>query len=67
MMIMGWMILIPFTQTCVCARAKNLDEIENCVTDVYWNDSQRCDCDSVPVICASGTDNKRKVNCVTGS
>jgi hypothetical protein len=40
MMIMGWMILIPFTQTCVqCVCVENLDEVENCVTDVYWTDS----------------------------
>ena len=44
---------------CVCVCVENLGEIEICVTDVYWTHSEGCDCDSVPVISASGKGNRR--------
>jgi len=47
-------------RACVCVCVEGLDEIENCVTDVYWTDSLRCDWESVPVTCASGKGNKRR-------
>ena len=39
---------------CVCV------EIETCATEVYWTHSERCDCASVRVMCASGKGNRRR-------